>query len=175
MLQWQWVLGAENARGFVMDSLSSHLLAFLTNSGHCFLRCPASYSFSPSTMKAGGQTHFPGPQRKSKQIGELQQFQAGYDLSSFIFSDLSSLPTHTKQTAWHHLHSAHKIYSKSKHPFPSSLTVQNLIPTRHRRDGLCVFSSSCSSINKLSFASLSIKPSLAFFYLNSLTDKLGRM
>lgn len=95
--------------------LSSCVLASLTNSGHCFLGCPTSCSFSPSRL--GGQTHFPVPPKghseRANELGSSNNPRQGV-------RDLPPLNTHGKQIAWHHLHSPHQIYSKSKHPFPSS-------------------------------------------------------
>lgn len=57
-------------------------------------------------------------------------------------------------------------------PFSSTLAMQKLTLPCHGTDALLYqFSSSCSSINKLSFASLSIK--LTLFSLTPLKDKLG--
>lgn len=154
--------------------LSSCLLAILTNSVHYFLKCPSSYGFPLSTMKAGAQAGFPvlrrATQKEQKYWGIQTTPTARYEQSVFPpihtpnkYPDII-LIHHTKSIA-----SANTLFL----PFSSALTMQKLILPRHKRDGLCMFSSSCSSINKLSFASLFIKRTL--FSLTSLTDKLDGM
>lgn len=69
------------------------------------------------SLQAGGQTHFPVPPKghseRANELGSSNNPRQGV-------RDLPPLNTHGKQIAWHHLHSPHQIYSKSKHPFPSS-------------------------------------------------------
>lgn len=116
-------------------------------------------------MKAGAQAGVPVLQRAT------QQTNWGIKTISVTRYNQSVFPQHTWQTNTliHHIKSiatANALFL----PFSSALTTQKLNLTHHRRGDLYIFPSSCSSITKLTFASLSIKPTL--FSLSCLTDRL---